>query len=438
MPTQFSSTRTKKSNASGGAGFTQSKLSNGVRVLLAPLRDTQAVTVMVFVKVGSRYESRALNGASHFLEHLMFKGTQRRPDTLTISKELDSIGAEFNAFTSKDHTAYYIKATKQHVDLALDMLSDMLVHSKFDATELNRERGVIIEEINMYEDNPMAHIEDVLELGLYGNTPLGWNIAGSKQGITDMDRSAMLRYKEEYYVGPNMWVVVAGNVPSNIRSLVAKYFGMVPKRKLGTPFVPQRQFAKDRVFLAKKNTEQVHLAIAAPAFAYDDKRMDALSVLTVLLGGTMSSRLFIEIRERMGLCYYIRAGANPYEQVGHVAIQAGLDKNRIMQAIPAILGSIEKVAQGDISAEEVRRAKEYIKGKFILGLEDSESLAGWLAKQALFQKAVKTPAARLAAIEKVTLAQVQAVAKKVLRRDAFRLALIGPYQDAAAFAKFLR
>ncbi len=418
--------------------FTQSKLPNGVRVLVAPLRDTQAVTVMVFVKVGSRYEARVLNGASHFLEHLMFKGTQRRPDTLTLSKELDSIGAEFNAFTSKDHTAYYIKATKEHVDLALDMLSDMLVNSKFDATELNRERGVIIEEINMYEDNPMAHIEDVLELGLYGNTPLGWSIAGTKKGITNMDRTAMLKYKDQYYVGSNMLVVVAGNVPGNIQQRITKYFKNVPKRRTGNVFVPQRQFAKERVFLATKETEQVHLALAAPAFAYDDKRMDALSVLSILLGGTMSSRLFIEIRERKGLCYYIRAGANPYERIGHLVIQAGLDKNRIMQAIPAILESVGNVAAGDISAEEVRRAKEYIKGKFVLGLEDSESLAGWLAKQALFQRGVKNPTQRLAAIEKVTLAQVRAVAKAVLQRDAFRLALIGPYQDRQAFAKFLR
>jgi predicted Zn-dependent peptidase len=417
--------------------FTSSNLRNGTRVIIAPRKDTQAVTVMVFVKVGSRYEAVPLNGASHFLEHLMFKGTQRRPDTQTISRELDSIGAEYNAFTSKDHTAYYIKASKQHLDLALDMLSDMLIHSKFDAKELDRERGVIIEEINMYEDNPMALVEDVFEKQLYGDTPLGRNIAGTKQGIAKMDRAAMLRYKDAYYVGSNTTVIVSGSVPKNIRSLVAAYFQKLSSKRMGKRFVAQTSFAKPGVVLRQKATEQVHLTIGMPTFGYRDKRNDALALLSVILGGTMSSRLFIEIRERRGLCYYIRASVNPYEQVGHLAIQAGIDKQRIDQAIPAITAELAKVTRTGITAEELHRAKEYVKGKFILSLEDSENVAGWLGKQVLFQRKVKTDAQRIAEIERVTRRAVEQVGRQVLRPSAYRLAIVGPFADPQRFTKLL-
>jgi len=417
--------------------FKSFHLKNGSRVIIAPRKDTQAVTVMVFVKVGSRYETVPLNGASHFLEHLMFKGTKRRPDTQTISRELDSIGAEFNAFTSKDHTAYYIKASKQHLDLALDMLSDMLINSTFDAKELDRERGVIIEEINMYEDNPMALVEDIFEKQLYGNTPLGRNIAGTKQGIAAMNRSAMLRYKSAYYIGSNTTILVAGSVPKNVRSLVSNFFRQLPRQRRGKQFTAQKGFARPGVVVRQKATEQVHLTLGMPTFGYIDKRNDALALLSVILGGTMSSRLFIEIRERRGLCYYIRASVNPYEQIGHLAIQAGIDKQRIDQAIPAITAELAKVAQHGVTAEELHRAKEYVKGKFVLSLEDSENVAGWLGKQALFQRKVKTDAERITEIEKVTRRAVEQVARQVLRPSAYRLAIVGPYTDQARFAKLL-
>jgi len=418
--------------------FKAFKLPNGACVIIAPRKDTQAVTVMVFVKVGSRYENVPLNGASHFLEHLMFKGTKRRPDTLTLSKELDSIGAEFNAFTSKDHTAYYIKASKQHIDLALDMLSDMLINSKFDSKELDRERGVIIEEINMYEDNPMTLVEDVFERQLYGDTPLGRNIAGTKQGIAAMSRKAMLQYKDAYYVGANTTIIVSGSVPKNIKPLIKKYFRKLPKKQLGKSFAKQTSFAKPGVVLRQKATEQVHLTIGMPTFGYLDKRNDALALLSIILGGTMSSRLFIEIRERRGLCYYIRASVNPYEQVGHLTIQAGIDKHRIDKAIPAITAELVKIVRTGITAEELYRAKEYVKGKFVLSLEDSENVAGWLGKQALFQRKVKTDAERMADIEKITRRAVEQVARQVLKPNAYRLAIVGPYTDHKRFARLLR
>jgi len=417
--------------------FKAFSLVNGVKVLVSSLKETQAVTVMVFVKVGSRCETQELNGASHFLEHMIFKGTKRRPDTLTISKELDGIGAEYNAFTSKDQTGYYIKVNYQHLDLALDMLSDLLVNSKFDAKELDRERGVIIEEINMYEDNPMAHIEDVFESGLYGDTPLGWNIAGKKEGIAKMDRQKILNYKDRFYAGSNTWVVIAGNVPKNLNQLVKKYFSIIPKKPGIPKFRPQKKFNPNRVHLGYKQTEQSHLIIGGPGLKYSAKEMNALSLLTIMLGGNMSSRLFIEIREKLGLCYFIRAGLSPYEDIGHFQIQAGLDKNRINQAIPAILNEVGKMRKGEFQPEELRRAKEYIKGKFILDLEDSENIAGWLGKQALFMPKIKTAIERIKEIEAVKLSEVKAVAKRLLDQSKFHLAIIGPYKDEKVFSKFL-
>ncbi|RJO59416.1 insulinase family protein [Candidatus Parcubacteria bacterium] len=412
-------------------------LTNGVKVLISPLKETQAVTVMAIVKVGSRYENIKLNGASHFIEHMMFKGTRKRPDTLTLTKELDGIGAEYNAFTAKDHTAYYIKTNRFHVDLALEILSDMLVNSKFDEKELNRERGVIIEEINMYEDNPMVLVEDVLEGGLYGDSPLGRNIAGTKSGIAKMDRREMLRFKDQYYIGPNIWLVIAGRVPPNIKSLAERYFRLMPKQPSSPIFQRQKKLNAKRVHLKFKKTEQVHLIIGGPALPYADRNLTALSVLSTMLGGTMSSRLFIEIRERRGLCYFIRASLSPYQDLGHFQIQAGLDKNRISEAIPAILGELQKMRRGEFRTEELNRAKEYMKGKFILDLEDSENLAGWLGKQALFLPEIKTVKTRLAEIDQVTSAKVKKLAKTIFQPRRFHLAVIGPYRQERAFLRFL-
>jgi predicted Zn-dependent peptidase len=418
--------------------FQRYKLPNGLRVITASLHETEAVTVMIFVKVGSRYETLSLNGASHFLEHLMFKGTQRRPDTLTISKELDGIGAEYNAFTSKDHTAYYVKCNRQHITLALDILADILVNSKFENKEVERERGVIIEEINMYEDNPMVLIEDVFERSFYGDTPLGWNIAGKKEGIAKMDRAAMLKYKNQYYVGPNMWLVAAGNLPKNFSKQVQQAFSIVPWRSRGKAFLSQPAFRGQRVTLKQKPTEQMHVMLGAPGLAYAHKELDVLALISIMLGGNMSSRLFIEVREHRGLCYFIRAGVSSYEGAGHFAIQAGLDKSRLPEAIPAILEEVRKVQVGGCTAEELRRAKEFIKGKFVLDLEDSEHIAGWLGRQALFAKRIKTSTQRIADIERVSLKQVQRVAKRLLVPEKFRLAVIGPFENTANLSSYMR
>ncbi|MFZ6036314.1 MAG: M16 family metallopeptidase [Patescibacteria group bacterium] len=419
--------------------FTTHTLNNGMRVIVSPLRDTKAVTVLIMVKVGSRYETRQINGVSHFVEHLMFKGTTKRPTALMITKELDGIGAEYNAFTSKDVTGYYIKAHVDTVDLLLDMLADMLQHSIFNQKEIERERGVIIEEINMYEDNPMMMMEDVFEQAMWGDHPLGWNIAGPKSVIQKVTRQQLLDYYHTYYVPANMIVTIAGNVQDAIVDRVAELFA--PKRARTVSF-PFRKIGgvqdEPHVVTKQKETEQVQLGLGFPAYPHGDKRLYPLYLLNVVLGGNMSSRLFMSIREKKGLCYFIRTSVNPYQDTGAFMVQAGLDKRRINEAISAILAELKKVRQHGVTSAELKKAREFLKGKLILDLEASDQVAAWLGRQLLFDGKIKTPAEQIRLLERVNTTDLIRVAKDLFRPRRLNLALIGPVGAAEAFSRLLR
>ncbi|MBI2135620.1 insulinase family protein, partial [Candidatus Woesearchaeota archaeon] len=279
----------------------------------------------------SRYETKVNNGISHFLEHLMFKGTTRRPTTLDISKALDSVGAEYNAYTAKDHTLYYIKLANQHTELALDLLSDMLFHSVFDPKEIERERGVIVEEINMYQDNPLMHLDTVLEMGVFGeHHPLGYDIAGPKPNITHLPRQAFFRFMQQHYRPSTMQLVIAGNVPHNTLALARRYFGNYtqPHRRLRPKPFSQSQ-RQSTIVYRHKDTQQTQLGLGLVAYPYHHPWLPAAQVLAIILGGNMSSRLFIRVRERQGLCYSIHAEASSYTDTGIFSIQAGVDNQRI-------------------------------------------------------------------------------------------------------------
>lgn len=414
-------------------------LRNGLRVLTVPLRDTKAVTVFVFTKVGSRYERRSTNGISHFIEHLMFKGTTKRPSTLTISRLLDGVGAQYNAFTSKDWTGYYVKMNAEHTTLALDIVSDMLQHSLFAPKEIERERGVIVEEINMYEDNPVMSIEDIFESAVFGeHHPLGWNIAGPRDVIRTVSRRTLLNFRDRYYHAKNMWVIVAGRIGPSIDRDIREYFGTVRARAAAPASAPYRvKSGGQPVRLKWKEAEQVQLAVGTRAFGYTDKRLPALNVLATVLGGNMSSRLFIQVRERRGLAYSIHAGANPYEDTGSFMVQAGLEKTRTEEALRVILAELRRTATTRISPSELKRTKEYIRGKTILELEDSDSIASWYGRQALFHKTVQTPDEALKKIMAVTADDVRRVAQRLFRPANYRLAVIGPFRDPAPFRRIL-
>lgn len=419
--------------------FKLTKLKNGVRVVTVPMSGVESVTTLVMVGAGSRYENKKINGLSHFLEHMFFKGTTRRPTALDISSVVDGIGGEFNAFTSKEYTGYYVKAAKKHMDLSLDILSDMLLHSKFESAEIEKEKGVIVEEINLYEDTPMRKISETFEELLYGDQPLGWRVIGTKDVIKSINRDDFVSYIEGLYKGENVIVGMAGGTIDEKLSvgLVERYFGELENEKVKKPLAVKDDNCQKSVLLQFKKTDQAHLCLGVKAFPVDHPDRYALSVLATILGGNMSSRLFIQVREKRGLAYYVRSGADHYRDSGYFVTQAGLDIKRIEEAIQVILNECQKVTKAtEITKEELTKAKEYIKGKMVLELEDSQSVAGLYVSQALLEKEIKTPEEIMRKIEEVTLGDVARVAEKIFKN--FRLAVIGPFSDGQKFEKILK
>jgi len=413
---------------------------DGLVILLVPKKDSRSVTFEVLYKVGSRQENLKNNGASHFVEHLMFKGTERRPDTATISKELDSIGAEYNAFTGKDHTGYYIKSNSSNIVLSVDMLSDMINNSKFDKDDIDRERGVIIEEINMYEDNPLMYIEDVFESLIYDGTKLGYNIAGPRKNIQDISRSSLYSYYKKFYYNSNCIIGIAGKFnEEKVLKLVDQLFPIVKKeKKVKINKVKSFKQTKPKVEIIKRNNvEQVQLILGFRNVSSKDKRFLATQVLANILGGTMSSRLFLEIREKRGLCYFIKSSIHGYEDISSFAVHAGLNKEKIYTAIELIKEELNKIKNKGVSKEELEKAKNNIKGRFTLKMENVVNHLNFLAGQELFDEKIKDLDERLKEVEKLTLKQINDIAKEIIDWKKVNLAVIGPFNNKNKFIKIL-
>ncbi|MBU4452917.1 insulinase family protein [Patescibacteria group bacterium] len=413
------------------------QLKNGLRYHLIPFDGTQAVTVLVLANVGSRYETDKVWGGSHFIEHMMFKGTKKRPTTLDISKELDRYGAQFNAYTGKDLTGYYVKIASDKTEVAIDLLHDMLFNSKFDQKELAREKKVIAEEIKMYEENPIMHIGDLVEEVMFAGTKLGREIAGNAESVLKMKRSDILSYRDLYYQPSQMVVVVAGAVPKNAVQMLQKTFGSVSKQVVN-PGVHERvsetsSQSQIRIKRDDKNLKQIQVALGFPAVGRGHKDLPAIKILSSVLGGSMSSRLFIEVRERRGLCYSIHSRVGTYEDVGTFTIFAGLDSGRLAEAMKTMFKEIEKIKKYGITAKELQYTKEHVEGAMKLNLEDSSSQAEFYAKQELFLGEAKTPQERLAELQAIKRSDVQRVAMEVLDFSKASIAVIGPYKTDEQF-----
>ncbi|MBU2566946.1 insulinase family protein [Patescibacteria group bacterium] len=417
------------------------KLPNGLQLILAPQEAARSMTLLVLVKVGSRYETLKINGAAHFVEHMMFKGTTKRPNTQAISQELDRYGAEYNAYTGKDLTGYYIKMDAKHTDTAIDMLHDMLFHSKFDKVEVERERTVILEEINMYEDSPRDHIADMLEEALFKGSTLSWNIAGTRQTVRAMKASELKAFHDAYYIPARMTVVLAGNVNPKAVATIKKTFGKVvaPKKRLDQPvacFKKPKKLTKPSTLL-KKKTEQVQLSLGFLGIPYGSKDRLAANVLSLIMGGTMSSRLFTEIREKRGLCYAIRASHESLEDTGVFTVSAGLDKTRLEEAVKAIYSEFNKIIQEPVSNDELTRAKENIRGRMMLAFEDTASRAEWYGRQWLQERKLETPEQRLKQIDQITNKDILKVARQILNPKMMVSAAIGPLVNESKFKKII-
>ncbi len=419
--------------------FTHSKLANGLNVVIAPIMEMESATTMIMVGAGSRYEDKTNSGISHFLEHMAFKGTKKRPTAIEISSLIDGAGAESNAFTGKEYTGYYIKSAAHRVELSLDILSDMLTNLLLDQKEIDKEKGVIMEEINLYEDTPPRKIGDVYEELLYGDTPMGWDIAGSKDVIRGAKREDFVKYMRKLYSATNMVVVVAGKISvKDGLALVEKYFSSLPTFTTeGYRSVIEGQ-VKPAVKIRYKKTDQAHFALGVRAVGLpDEAKRYPLSLLAAILGGGMSSRLFHEVREKRGLAYYVRTISENYLDCGHLTTYVGADPARIDDAIKVVIEEYKKVQKaGEITAAELTKAKEFVKGHFVLELEDTRSVAVYYGSDFLLEKKLEEPSEVIARVEKVTLEEVLSVAKEFLSQP-LNLAIIGDFKDEARFKNFL-
>jgi len=420
------------------------KLANQLEVITTPLLGTKTATVLVMAATGSRFEKKETSGISHFLEHMFFKGTAKRPTTLKISSELDRVGGEFNAFTGKEYTGYFVKVEAGQLELALDVLSDILLNSKFEAAEIEREKGVIIEELNMYLDNPLIYIEDLFEQCLYGDTPAGRDTIGTKETILKIDRKKILDYAGSQYSSDKMIISLAGGLKPGAVKLLNKYFNNFSKKDYKEKLKTNDGQNRPKLNLFYKKTDQAHLSLGVRTYAYGEPDEITAKIISIILGGTMSSRLFTELRERRGLAYYVRTHNEPYTDSGYLTTQAGVPIEKLPQAIKIILAEYKKLTEKLISSEELNRVKQCLVGRTTLNLESSDSLANWYARQAILFKEQKkssaeilTPEKYYARIKKISALDVRRVAKEIFANQKLNLAAIGPYKDKGEFEKML-
>jgi predicted Zn-dependent peptidase len=411
-------------------------LDNGLRVLTAPLPQAQSVTCMVMLAAGSRYETPETNGIAHFSEHMFFKGTERRPTARQIAGEIDAIGGEFNAFTGKEYTAYYVKCAAEHRDVALDVLVDMLRNSRFDAEEIEREKGVIVEEMNMYFDTPRDYIGGVYEALLYGDQPLGWDIIGRKETVRDATRDTFMSYLGEWYHPARMVVGIGGRLGEGLLGRITELLGDLPARDTGAP-APTAPSENGRVKVFTKQSDQAHLILGVPSFPLVHPDRYALQVLSNVLGGGMSSRLFTEVRERRGLAYYVFGVNHSYTDAGSLYAQAGVDINRIDEAVTTILRELRTVAAEPVPEDELRKAKNFAKGRFVLQLENPQGLILFGLRREVLEQEAPNVEEVLAGLEAVTADDLRRVAGELIADERLRLAVIGPFDDADRFERLL-
>lgn len=419
--------------------YTKKVLHNGLTLLTVPIETSSSITMSIFVKAGSRYEEPKISGISHFLEHLHFKGSKKYPTAKQLSEIVDSIGGEFNANTGKEHTQYFIRAAYEHLPLVFEVLTDMVQHPLFDEREIEREKGVIIEEINMYKDNPQVHIESLFEESLWPDCQLGVDIAGKAEMIRAMKRSDILSYRDRFYQPNNMIIAVAGNFnQEKLEELVEQYWEQLPSKRIGNCRPVKEKMDGPKFRIENKPTEQAHMIVGFQAYPYRHRSNFPLRVLSSILGGGMSSRLFLRVRERLGLAYYIGTSFNNYLDAGNFMVQAGLKVSSAPKALEVILEELQKIRTNGIKEQELKKSKEYLKGKIALALEDPHDKLEWYLGQEAFLGKVRTIKQTFEAIDKVTLDQVHKTAQEIIRNERLNLALIGPFGDTKKFESKLK
>jgi predicted Zn-dependent peptidase len=407
--------------------YTRTVLPNSLRLILAPQKDSVATTILVLVEAGSKYETKDINGLSHFLEHMCFKGTTKRPTAMHIAGELDGIGAEYNAFTSQEWTGYFVKVQAHKSEQAIDIISDLYLNPVFDPAEIEKEKGVIIEEINMYEDLPPRRVQEIFTQLVYGDQPAGWDIGGRKEVIRAMTRDHFTKYRGEHYVAQATAIVVAGAFDEKkVQKQIEEQFkNLSTEKKFGKVATTESQ-SEPQIKVQFKESDQTHLVIGCRAFNAFDKRRYAIEVMGDILGGGMSSRLFQKVREELGAAYYIKAGADLFSDHGFFAVSSGVEHSKLKIVIQAILEELQKVAKQPITPAELTRAKEHLSGGLLLGLETSDALANYFGGQEIMKQDLISPEDLLKKIHAVTAEEVQSIAREIFKNEKLNMALIGP------------
>lgn len=404
-------------------------LKNGLRTLVLPLKNTEAITTLVLIGAGSRYEDQKLRGISHFLEHLFFKGGKKYRNAYEVSAAIDAVGGDFNAFTGKEYTGFYIKLAKQNLELSLDMLSDMLIHAQLAPAEIEKERNVILEEFNLYQDTPIYQIGWDFEHLLFGDQPLGWDQIGTKKNIQNFTQKDFVDYKKRFYSPQNTLIVLAGNITAaeGIKQ-IERHFNFPPHNETQERPAPFREPVARQVFsLKEKKTEQGHLVMGFPGVPFGDSEEFTARLLSIILGGNMSSRMFTEIREKRGLCYSIASSTDHFSDAGVISTHAGVDLARFTEAIKAIRGEYERLATGGVSEKELAHAKNFLIGKLTLRLEDSEEVAGFLGTQTILTGRAKKANTVFQEIAEVSRERLNGLAKRLFDPKKIALAVIGPF-----------
>jgi predicted Zn-dependent peptidase len=421
--------------------YQKTVLDNGLRILTSPMPHTRSVSIGFFIGVGSRYESDEQSGVSHFIEHMVFKGTAKRPTARDIAVAIEGIGGLFNASTGQEASTYWVKVAQPHLDIAIDVLADMLCHAKFEPEEINRERRVIIEEINLTLDTPDSLVHLLINELVWPNHPLGRDVAGTKESLSTLDREDLVVYLKRHYRPNNTVVSVAGNVEHE--AVVGKMVAFLGDWAMGEAASSSYRPAEDnqaepRLRIHHKATEQAHLCLSVPGIPRDHPDRFKLRLLNTVLGEGMSSRLFTEIREKRGLAYSIYSYASAVNDTGAVGVYAGVDPRRIEDAIKAALVEWNRLRQENVPADELTKAKEFVKGRLLLQMEDSFSVAAWVGRQEVLSPEVLTVDDVIEATDAVTAADIQRVAQDLFLGERLNLAVVGPFEEGEGFRELLK
>jgi predicted Zn-dependent peptidase len=419
--------------------LTEKTLPSGLRAVLLPRAETQTVTFLVLIGVGSRYETPRQSGLSHFLEHMFFKGTETRSTAKEIAEAIDNVGGEFNAFTGEEYTGYYVKVAAEYLARGAEVVSDILLRPLFPPQEIERERGVIKEEIRMYTDMPMRHVHHLWQQALFGTHPLGRRIDGSEKTVSVLQRRDFLNYTKQHYHSRNAVVVVAGNIKTRkTEQLLDDLFRPLAKGPPTHPKAAPKKVPRHRfVHEYRSHLDQTHVMVGAPGLSVRDERRYAAALLAAILGSGMSSRLFLAIRERRGLAYMVRTSSDTYTDAGSFVTQAGVRTDKALLAIQLIMEEYDRVRREVVSDAELHKAKQMLRGQLVLQLEETNALAMFAGEQALLEDHIQTLPQILRKIDTVTVSDVQQVASDMLSPRHYGLALLSPHKSTRAFEKLV-